>query len=90
MQVRTATMLRAIPNGGDSMALGVAAAMGVSGFYSIGVSSIIGDEGCSGYTNIAGVCPGTGIALLSESKCPYFTTRSLEDGCTGWSRYSRF
>ena len=38
-------MLRAIPNGGDSMALGVAAAMGVSGFYSIGVSSIIGDEG---------------------------------------------
>jgi len=45
MLVRTATMNRATPKGGDSISLGVAAAMGVSGFYSIGVSSIIGDEG---------------------------------------------
>jgi hypothetical protein len=90
MLVRTATMNRATPKGGDSMSLGVAAEMGVSGFYSIGVSSIIGDEGCSGYTNIAGVCPGTGIVPLSESKYPYFTIRSLGEDCTGWSRYPRF
>ncbi len=38
-------MNRATPKGGDSMSLGVAAEMGVSGFYSICVSSIIGDEG---------------------------------------------
>ena len=48
MLVKIATMIRATPNGGDSMSLGVTAAMGVSGYYSIGVSSIIGDEGCSG------------------------------------------
>ena len=45
LPVWIATMIRAIPNGGGSMFLGVAAAMGVSVFYSIGVPSIIGDEG---------------------------------------------
>jgi hypothetical protein len=38
-------MKRATPKGEDSASLGVATAMCVSGFYSIGLSLIIGDEG---------------------------------------------